>query len=61
MLFYNAMVLSTDIDECLGDHDCNQTCNNMDGSYTCNCSEGYFLEADGKNCAGKVQIDIKFL
>ena len=47
---------STDIDECLSDHDCNHTCSNVDGSYTCSCREGYVLQADGRNCAGEISI-----
>ena len=50
------MMLSTDIDECLSDHDCNHTCSNVDGSYTCSCREGYVLQADERNCTGEISI-----
>ena len=29
-----------DIDECLGDHGCDQICGNIPGSYTCDCNPG---------------------
>ena len=42
-----------DIDECArGTHECNQTCNNTIGSYTCGCNAGYRLAPDGRNCEG---------
>ena len=40
-----------DIDECVGDHGCDQTCVNTLGSYYCNCERGFQLinntECDG--------------
>ena len=43
-----------DTDECLSpDHGCEQTCDNTDGSYVCNCTNGYVLNADGRTCNGK--------
>lgn len=47
LLFY------IDINECLGDHGCDQICSNMDGSYTCSCNNGYVLQTNGQSCAGK--------
>ena len=44
-----------DIDECtsLGDNDCgsNALCTNTNGSYSCNCKDGF--QGDGINCTGK--------
>ncbi|XP_030851749.1 mucin-like protein [Strongylocentrotus purpuratus] len=38
-----------DINECLGENDCQQKCYNEDGGYSCACRDGY--EMDGKfNC-----------
>ena len=48
------MINFSDINECLGNHGCNQTCSNVDGSYTCNCREGYLLQADGQSCTGEI-------
>ena len=44
---------STDIDECSRDSDCDSeaTCNNMAGSYSCTCNEGY--KGTGSFCTGK--------
>ena len=50
----------SDINECdEGISGCDQTCTNTNGSYTCSCSDGYVLDADGHNCNGKVIIHIK--
>ena len=46
--------LSADINECLeGKHGCqdNSDCVNTEGSYNCECREGFFK--DGANCVGK--------
>lgn len=42
---------STDIDECVEVFGvCNQICTNVQGSYHCNCNEGFTLEPDGHTC-----------
>ena len=51
----------TDINECLGDHDCNHTCSNTDGSYSCMCDRGYNLQADGKSCTGIIYVIVIML
>ena len=33
--------------------DCEQTCSNIPGSYTCSCVSGYQLDYDGKSCTGE--------
>ena len=44
-----------DINECLTNkRGCNQTCTNTVGSYFCECSEGYVLDADKHNCSGTI-------
>ena len=46
--------LDLDVDECLnvGSNQCdaNATCANTEGSYVCQCREGY--EGEGKKCTG---------
>ncbi|XP_046584649.1 uncharacterized protein LOC124291639 [Haliotis rubra] len=45
--------LCIDIDECdENSNDCQQTCNNTDGGWTCGCVEGYTLNEDNKTCNG---------
>ena len=45
------MCLHADIDECRETrHLCSHRCVNTDGSYHCECREGYGLETDQKNC-----------
>ena len=40
-----------DVDECsLGTDDCEQVCVNVNGSYRCDCEEGYALNSDGRTC-----------
>ena len=41
-----------DINECNGDHECDQVCTNTDGSFVCSCDDGYLLQADGRTCEG---------
>ena len=44
---------NVDIDECTNNTDnCNQTCTNTEGSFTCGCSDGYVLNSDGISCNG---------
>ena len=48
-------VYFVDIDECLGEHECNlakSICINDIGSYHCQCKLGY--TGDGINCTGKL-------
>ncbi|XP_019376214.1 PREDICTED: matrilin-3, partial [Gavialis gangeticus] len=41
-----------DVDMCaLGTHDCEQVCVSTDGSYTCDCYEGFTLNPDRKSCS----------
>ena len=44
----------SDIDECNTNRDnCQQTCNNTRGSFTCGCGSGYRLNSDGRTCRGR--------
>ena len=43
--------LLADIDECsTDDYNCGQKCVNTEGSYVCDCWEGYALNSDGRTC-----------
>ena len=47
----------TDVNECLSsDHGCEQSCTNTIGSYLCNCTVGYTLNADGRSCNGMFRV-----
>ena len=49
----------TDRDECSGVNDCHQLCINTNGSFECDCFEGFQLEpADNVTCTGKYSIHI---
>ncbi|XP_053380102.1 uncharacterized protein LOC123547975 [Mercenaria mercenaria] len=49
--FTSFISLFTDIDECSeSSARCTQICNNTDGSYTCSCNLGYYLDTDGYTC-----------
>ena len=44
-------VIILDANECIsGDHNCQQTCLNQDGSYTCACQDGYLMNSDMRTC-----------
>ena len=43
--------LTSDIDECSANHGCGDICVNTEGSYTCDCSQGYVLDSDGRTCS----------
>ena len=49
---YLHTLLCIDINECSDSNSCDQLCTNTDGSYYCNCNEGYSLMDDGKSCEG---------
>ena len=46
--------LSIDIDECEDSslNNCDQLCNNTEGSYHCDCKSGFQLAADQATCEG---------
>ena len=46
-------VESVDIDECVEQSKCNQTCTNLPGTFFCSCDGGYELLDDGSTCLGK--------
>jgi len=43
-----------DVDECrTGEHNCQQLCNNLLGTYNCSCNTGFMLDNDSRTCSGK--------
>ena len=51
---YFTIMVTIDIDECSMQVDeCDHTCNNTLGSYTCSCNDGYLLDRNGLQCNGK--------
>ena len=57
------IVSIADIDECMGDHGCDQTCVNTPGSYYCNCERGFQLinstECDGTRRAWNTSLNLR--
>ena len=48
-----------DIDECLEEsHSCQHTCINTNGSYVCDCNEGFALTSDGRTCRGIIDAGV---
>ena len=44
-----------DLDECAsGLHGCSHFCYNTNGSYLCDCREGYYVDLDGHSCVGEL-------
>ena len=56
-VFLSSLIfIVADIDECsTNSHDCDSlaTCINTNGSFKCDCNEGY--PGDGKSCSGKFE------
>lgn len=47
-----------DIDECGNQNSpCEQQCRNTNGSFECECNEGFLLNQDGISCRGKRTIN----
>ena len=58
-LWQTTLDFFTDINECTTSaHDCHAEaiCSNTDGSFTCNCNQGY--TGDGEHCAGMFSISV---
>ena len=50
----------TDVDECtVGNGGCEQVCNNIQGSFLCDCHQGYLLNIDGFSCQGHNYINFE--
>ena len=49
------MSVLTDIDEC-ATMNCEQSCMNTEGSFSCSCDLGYKLLEDGFNCKGTIPV-----
>ena len=58
-MIYTYIVIQTDINECGEVNDCQQTCMNTEGSYSCSCDEGFSLADDGRTCTGNIIMKIK--
>ena len=49
--FMQVHICITDVDECSTSvNDCEQLCVNTNGSYHCDCGEGFALNSDGRTC-----------
>jgi hypothetical protein len=47
----------SDINECETAHDCQDVCENTEGSFTCKCRENFKVDPmDSRNCIRKYQI-----
>ena len=54
---FDFLLYIADIDECLEEADsCRHICVNTNGSYTCQCLQGFRLERDGFSCIGNFDI-----
>ena len=47
-------IMTLDVNECkISNGGCQHQCRNNNGSYICQCNEGFSLGDNGKNCFGK--------
>ena len=37
---------------------CQHWCKNTNGSYFCHCNDGFFLDGNGRTCAGKFKKEL---
>ncbi len=52
--------VSSDINECLTDNgDCEHTCTNTEGNFSCSCNIGYDLDSNRFNCSGEICMWLK--
>jgi len=57
--FYDHANIS-DVDECeTREHGCEQTCNNLPGSYNCSCVTGFMLNNDNRTCSGTYYLCVQ--
>ncbi|XP_014215323.1 uncharacterized protein LOC106644380 [Copidosoma floridanum] len=47
---YSGIYCQTDVDECVTEKPCDQTCRNVPGSYECYCRSGFELQPDRHSC-----------
>lgn len=48
---------SPDDDECTANiGGCDQVCSNTNGSFSCSCHMGFFLDSNGKTCRGRLHF-----
>ena len=53
--FQHIINFVSDVIECANSNGgCDHICENTEGSYYCQCEEGYILNADGHSCLGKL-------
>lgn len=50
------MIMYLDVNECeILNGGCQHQCKNNNGSYLCQCNEGFFLNGNGRTCTGKLE------
>ena len=57
LICFNMMHL--DVNECgMLNGGCQHQCKNTNGSYFCHCNDGFFLDGNGRTCAGKFKKEL---
>ena len=52
--------MTLDTNECaMSNGGCQHQCKNTNGSYMCQCSEGFFLDGNARTCSGKFYFKTK--
>ena len=52
--------MTLDVNECaMSNAGCQHQCKNTNGSYMCQCNEGFFLDGNARTCSGKFCFETK--
>ena len=52
---------TSDVNECNDNNgDCEHTCINSEGSYSCSCNSGYSLDSNERYCSGKYMFELAY-
>ncbi len=57
MFYYFFIFYCTDVNECQSNNgNCQHTCQNTVGSFSCGCNSGFILASNGQTCNGECEI-----
>ena len=55
-------ILYLDVNECeMSNGGCQHRCKNINGSYFCQCNDGFFLDGNGRTCIGNLKERVCYI